>query len=336
MTMEELERFRSILQERQANVNEWLSAGPQVGVAELNKVRDLLADIQRSLHQIKDQTYGHCEACGDPVEMHLLEVQPIAHVCIACFTDEEKQMLEEELSIASRIHRALLPQKIEAIDGFELAVKALAARAVGGDYFDFLWNDSGTRVKIVIADSMGKGIPAGLMMSNLQGALRVLAQEIDSPGRLVSRLNHWLCRNLPVTKFVSLACVDLPIGSSPVSQGLAANAGHCPAIIVRKDNSIDCIAPTGTVLGVHEDFGYYEKEIQMSRGDLLALYTDGITEATNAFEEMFEAERLTELLQNNRALPLADISERILAEIQRFSGRATLEDDLTLILLRKT
>ncbi len=335
MTAEELERFRQLLNERESSLMEWIAESSQAAQSDISKVRGLLSDLQHALHRIGDHTYGKCKVCHDEVELNRLEVQPAAEVCLGCISEDERRLLEEELFFASKIHRALLPQQIEAIEGYDLAVKAIAARSVGGDYFDVLRNDAGSRVKIFIADAMGKGIPAGMVMSNLQGALRVVSQEIDSPGRLVQRLNHWLCRNVPITKFVSLACLDLPIGASASSTLVAANAGHCPGIIIHQSGQPEFINPTGAVLGVHPDFEYGTCEHHLQSGDLVALYTDGVSEAENADGGQYGVERLIELLTSYRAEPLQDLSKRVLEDVNLFSGKSAPEDDLTLILLRK-
>lgn len=146
-------------------------------------------------------------------------------------------MLEEDLYLASKIHRALLPQTIPEIEGFEVEVRSLAARNIGGDYYDFLPGADSQTFRVVIADVMGHGLPAGLLMSNLQGALRILSSDIGVPGPLVTRLNQWLCRNVPVTKFVSMVCLNLEKTSGKETQVTYTNAGHCLPILIRSDGS---------------------------------------------------------------------------------------------------
>jgi len=334
MTTSDFEHFKEILVEREDLLNEYLDTLSSEGTAEAEKVRGLLGDIKRALGRIEDQTYGTCHVCHDDVEYQRLEVQPIRQVCLDCITSEEKARLEEELEVASRIHRALLPQQVEAIPGFDFAARSLAARSVGGDYYDFLRGESGDITKVVIADTMGKGIPAGLLMSNLQGALRVLAQDLRSPGLLLTRLNWWICRNVPVTKFISLACLDLE-SSAGAATLRYANAGHCPIIRVRPDGTCEYLDSTGTVLGVHEDFGFEERTVQLDAGDLLLLYTDGVTEAADGRGEMFGYERLAKFCSTHRAESAASFLDSLLREVRRFTGKDSLDDDLTVIVLKK-
>ena len=334
MTTSDLEHFKAILVEREDLLNEYLDSLSAEGSTETEKVRGLLGEIKSALGRIEDRTYGTCQICKDEVEYHRLEVQPIREICLGCISPEEQARLEEELAIASRIHRALLPQQVEAIAGFDFAVKSMAARSVGGDYYDFLRNAGGAVTKVVIADTMGKGIPAGLLMSNLQGALRVLAQEHTSPAKLVSKLNWWLCRNVPVNKFISLACLDLERTSGTATIRYA-NAGHCPIIRVDVDGAWDYLVSTGAVLGVHEDFLYDERKVQVNSGDLLVLYTDGITEAANGRDEMFGDERLAKYCVTHRAESVRVFLDGLLREVCRFTGSESFDDDMTVIVLKK-
>ncbi len=239
MTLSDLEHFRNLLLERQDNINQLLAAGGAIPQADSQKAEALLSEIKNALGRVEHKSFGECIVCHGEVEMHRLDIQPTTQVCLECITAEQRQQLEEELYLASKIHRALLPQEVSRIEGFDIAVKSLAARTVGGDYYDFFSPTRGDMTRIVIGDAMGKGLPAGLIMSNIQGALRVLSEEVDSPSQLMTRLNRWLCRNVPVTKFVSLACIAIGPGSDHTSRLLQANAGHCPPILIRKDGTVE-------------------------------------------------------------------------------------------------
>jgi len=333
MTRGDFEHFKQLLLERQENLNNWLQTFAP-GEDEIRKVRALLNDIDQALGRVEDQSFGVCEACQGEVELNRLEVQPVRQVCLSCITEEERVTLENELTVASRIHRALLPQTYEKIDGFEVAVKSYAAGHIGGDYYDFLSPQNGSGSRIVIGDTMGKGLPAGLLMASLQGALRIYGEQIDSPAALVSRLNQWLCRNIPVTKFVSLCCirVDNANGKSSITY---ANAGHPQPIVVRANGAVELLESSGGVLGVHEQFTYQDMTVPFCRGDILVLYTDGITEAENYHGAMFGEERLTQYIKNRHKDPLESFLDILLSEIQSFSEKPDFEDDTTVIALRK-
>lgn len=335
MTLSDLEHFRNILLEREQNLSEWLDCIAASGGEDARKARDLLEEIREALEKIEQNRYGICKVCECEVELHRLEVQPATEVCLACISDKDKETLEEELYIASKIHRALLPKDIREIEGFDFAVKSLAAHSIGGDYYDFLRGNNGHSVKVIIADSMGKGMPAGLLVSNLQGALRILAETIESPSGLITRLNQWLCRNIPVTKFISLACVAFEPGDGDRTKLTYTSAGHWPAIIVREDGSVERLDPTGVVLGIGESFSYDESEHALASGDVIVLFTDGVTEAANGSDEMYGEERLVEYIQNHRGDSLDALLTDLVGEVLKFTESSELQDDLTLIALRK-
>ncbi|MEW6050895.1 MAG: SpoIIE family protein phosphatase [Candidatus Zixiibacteriota bacterium] len=335
MTIAELEHFHALLLDKEAAVSEWLSAQRAVGDSDTVKAQDLLKQIREGIRRIEDRSFGACAVCHDAVELHRLEIQPITQICLGCISPEETAELEQDLFLASKIHRALLPQSVARIDGFELAVRSMAARIVGGDYYDFLTESPNGYPIVVIADVMGKGLPAGLLMSNVQGALQIMAEEQKSPSELLSRLNRWLCRNVPVTKFVSLACVAVEPGNRPVSRLVQANAGHCPPVIIRRDGSTETLEPTGGVLGVHEGFQYDECRHELRSGDILLLYTDGVIEAENEMGEMFGEKQLMSFVSGRRAKPLQSILEDLSRQLQIFRAKPELHDDYTVILLRK-
>ena len=336
MTVAELERFRNLLLDREQNIKEMLNSSCTVCDDDAAKVQSLLSQIKDALGRVENHTFGECKVCHESVELHRLEVQPVREVCLGCITPEEQSQLENELFLASKIHRALLPQSIGRIDGFDVAVKSLAARIVGGDYYDFLPSGNNGTSRIIIADVMGKGLPAGLLMSNVQGAMRILAEDIGSPRELISRLNRWLCRNVPITKFVSLACVALETRSSRRTEIVCANAGHCPPLIVRSDGGIEPIDPTGGVLGVHEDFSYTESTHALNPGDAVLLYTDGVTEAENEQDEQFGENRLFEFLRKNRKTHPGALIDELFSQVHEFTQKTELSDDLTVIALRKS
>ncbi len=335
MTVSDLEHFKNLLLEREHNLASWLDSSVSVGQEDIDRVRSLLVDIKVALGRVENQTFGECKVCKGEVEHHRLEVQPATEVCLDCISKQEQTQLEEELFLASKIHRALLPQSVEQVEGFDIKAISLAARTVGGDYYDFLPSVNGDSVRVVIADVMGKGLPAGLLMSNVQGALRILSEEIESPSSLIARLNKWLCHNVPVTKFISLACVSLMSRSGQDGYITYTNAGHCSPILFRGNGAVESLEPTGGVLGVHEDFTYEERNLTMAPGDLLLLYTDGVTEAANQQGDMFEEERLMEYIRSRSASSLEIILDGLLSNVRNFSGKKELGDDFTVIALRK-
>jgi sigma-B regulation protein RsbU (phosphoserine phosphatase) len=336
MQVSDFEHFRDVLLERRQNLTEWLNSATLVRTGDAEKVRQLLTQIKDALDRVESASYGQCEVCHEEVELHRLEVQPVSQICLGCISDEEKAVLEEDLYLASKIHRALLPQTIPKIEGFEVDVRSLAARNIGGDYYDFLPGADSQTFRVVIADVMGHGLPAGLLMSNLQGALRILSSDIEKPGPLVARLNKWLCRNVPVTKFVSMVCLNLEKTSEKETQVTYTNAGHCLPILIRSDGSVERLAVTGGVLGVDEEFTYDEQCLTLPSGNMLVLYTDGIIEAENAHGELYDEDRLIGFIRARQTDSFRNVVDDLLNSVLDFSGTSQAADDLTaLILLKK-
>ncbi len=334
MTLDDLEHFRNLLIEREKAVRDWLDSSPPVTDAEIRRAQLLLDQIRTALERVNGHSYGICEVCHGDLELYRLEVQPVREVCLGCISEQERDELENELFLASKIHRALLPQTMARVEGLEVAVKSHAARLVGGDYYDFLPAVRGIGTRVVIADVMGKGVPAGMLMSNVQGATRILAEEIESPALLMARLNRWLCRNVPVTKFVSMACIAIDPLTGGAARLTQTNAGHCPPLIIRKTGEIERLDPTGGVLGVHEGFEYTECVHEIHRGDLVILYTDGISEAANPAGDQFGEERLIEFVLRRKFDSLESLLNSLVDRVREFSGCVDLADDCTAVSFR--
>lgn len=333
MTVSELEHFRDLLIAREENLSS-LHDSSFLDRDQSGKVQELLSEIKEALDRVENKSFGLCKVCHDEIEKDRLEIQPAAEICLECISKQDKALLEEDLHLASKVHRALLPQAVTRIDGFEVAVKSLAARIIGGDYYDFLPGQQENSTRIVIADTMGKGLPAGLLMSNIQGALRILADDIASPALLISRLNQWLSRNVPVTKFISLFCLKVQAGSE--GQFTFVNAGHPPPVMFRSNGDIERFQPTGAVLGVTEDFTFHEGSSVFGPGDLMLLYTDGVTDASDDRGEMFEELRLLDYVSENLEKTPSEIIIGLLAEIRAFTGKSDFDDDLTVVALRRS
>jgi serine phosphatase RsbU (regulator of sigma subunit) len=325
MRVHDFEHFRDVLLERRQNLIEWLNSASLVRTDDEEKVCQLLTQIKDALDRVESYSYGKCKVCKDEVEHYRLEVQPVTQICLDCISDEEKSILEEDLYLASKIHRALLPQTIPKIEGFEMNVRSVAARNIGGDYYDFLPSPDRQTFRVVIADVMGHGLPAGFMMSNLQGAIRILSSDIEKPRQLTSKLNQWLCRNVPVTKRTS----------EKETQITYTNAGHCLPIVIRNDRTIERLEVTGGVLGVDKEFKYDEQSLTLYSGDILILYTDGIIEAENTHGELYNEDRLIDFIRNRQLDSLHNVAKDLMNSVMEFSEFSKASDDLTAIILQK-
>ena len=235
--------------------------------------------------------------------------------------------LQQELTDSQEIQEALLPQELPAIEGIEIAVAWKPARAVSGDYFDVI-KFSDRHTAICVADVAGKGMPAALMMSNMQAVLKSCASDIVAPADLCARVNSVMCHNIVSHRFISCFYALLDTKSRKIS---FSNAGHCPPTLMREGTCVR-LKEGGPVLGIFPDRLYSQDEIELRRGDCLALYTDGVTEARNADGKEFGEERLQELLTLGQKLHATELRDRIMAAVKEFSaGHA--HDDATLMIL---
>jgi sigma-B regulation protein RsbU (phosphoserine phosphatase) len=199
---------------------------------------------------------------------------------------------------------------------------------VGGDYFDILPLDEKT-LGICIADVAGKGMPAALLMSNLQAAVRGLSSLSVAPNLLCSRLNSIVYRNTDSDRFITFFYAQL---EGPTRRLTYVNAGHNAPFVVRSDGSHERLREGGTVLGVFASRDYEMGSAQLSPGDRVLLFTDGVTEACSPAGEEFGEARLLCLLQDNRTLSADELQSKILALVAQFSG-GRWQDDATLLVL---
>jgi sigma-B regulation protein RsbU (phosphoserine phosphatase) len=227
---------------------------------------------------------------------------------------------------AVETQKALLPQNIPQIPGCVIAVAWTPARIVGGDYLDVLPLGP-ERLGIAVGDVAGKGVPAALLMSNLQAAVRALAPEQPAARGLTKRLNRILCGNTASHKFVTFF-----YGVLDKCRLTYTNAGHNLPILVRADGTVERLDRGGTVLGVFPDCDYEQAEVYLAPGDRLVLFSDGVSEAENLRGAQFGEDRLAELVVSLRALDAAQLKEKIMSSVAAFVGGAW-QDDATVIVL---
>ena len=240
----------------------------------------------------------------------------------------EEAAERRELSEALKIQQRLLPQQVPEIEGWELAVSWQPANGVGGDCFDMI-RLGDTRLAISIADVVGKGIPAALLMSNLQAAVRAFASEAVEPQALCHQVNRILCGNIAEGRFISFfySVLDAPTGVMTYT-----NAGHYLPMLVRADGAVERLGAGGPVLGVLPDAEYEQAHVGIGPGDRLVMFTDGLTEARSAADEEFGEERLLEAAVAHRACSAPALQARLADSVATFTG-GRLQDDATLIVL---
>jgi sigma-B regulation protein RsbU (phosphoserine phosphatase) len=231
-----------------------------------------------------------------------------------------------DLAEALKIQRRLLPQQIPQVDGWEIAASWQPASGVGGDCFDAIRFSDG-RLAISIADVVGKGIPAALLMSNLQAAVRAFASEAVEPQALCQQVNRILCGNIAEGRFISFFYAVLDAAHGVLTY---ANAGHYLPALVRADGSVERLGAGGPVLGVIAGAEYEQAHVLLAPGDRLVIFTDGLTEARNADDDEFGETRLIDAAVRDRACSAPALQARLVDAVAAFTG-GRLQDDATLI-----
>jgi serine phosphatase RsbU (regulator of sigma subunit) len=236
---------------------------------------------------------------------------------------------EEDSAQAREIQQALLPRQVPQLDGCEICGIWLPARAVGGDYYDVL-KFSDHCVALCIGDVAGKGVPAALLMSNLQATVKAIASAAVQPNALCAKVNQAISANVAGGRFITFFYGLVDLESKTL---LYANAGHNPPILLHADGSAARLDKGGPVFTrLFRNSGYEQGEVSICAGDRIVLFTDGVTEARNADEEEFGEERLLALLSANAALRAGDLQGVILQSVNSFTN-GELQDDLTLAVL---
>jgi sigma-B regulation protein RsbU (phosphoserine phosphatase) len=240
----------------------------------------------------------------------------------------QRELQEQDLARAREIQVNLLPKEIPQLRGFEIAGAWEPARMVGGDYFDVI-QLSDTRLGICIADVVGKGVAAALLMASVQATVRAFASESASPAWLCSRVNSVLCSNIATGKFVTLFYGIL---DSERRSFAYTSAGHLPPILLRASGASQQLKEGGALLGVFPDWEYKDATVQFAPGDRLLLFTDGITEAMKADGEEYGEDRLAQAAKGLAGESSAAVKSKLLAEVRTFCD-SRFHDDATLIVL---
>lgn len=240
---------------------------------------------------------------------------------------EAERRTEQEMQIARQVQSRLLPQRAPSLKTLDCCGKCIQTRAVGGDYYDFLDFGSG-RLGLVLADISGKGMSAALLMANLQANLRgQYALALEDVPRLLRSVNHLFYRNTETSHYATMFFAIYDDGTRRLRY---VNCGHNPPILVRANGDLERLTATATVLGLFEEWDCTVGEYQLASGDVLVIYTDGISEAGPNEEEEYGEERLIVTTRNHQRQSAGEILDNILSEVQQFS-RGRQADDMTLI-----
>lgn len=271
-----------------------------------------------------------CHQCHGSVEPELVSIYPSSDVCLECMPKTELARLEHDLNQVQRIDRAFLPG-LPVLDGWDVGLHYRPSRILSGDFYDVRAQDDG-RITLLLGDVMGKGIPAALLRTGLQGSLKALAPELDSPAHVLEKANrHFLNSASPGR----LATVFLGALEPDAGRLRYANAGHLPPLLRRASGDWQALDTTGMVLGALDNVSYAEQSATLERGDLLLLFSDGFTEAENGAGDVFDECNITRSVDQLPDAPAQVLASTVAEDLASFAPGEP-SDDRTLLMLRRT
>lgn len=239
--------------------------------------------------------------------------------------------LQREIKLAKNIQSKLLNGAPPLLPLGEVTGISVPARLVGGDYYDFCMLPDG-KLRMIIADVMGKGIPAAMLMILTRGAFRSLAQKAQGPSEMLTLMNRALFEDLrALNSFVTLFCADWDMRTTKLTY---ANAGHNLPILISEEDSYQFLECKGIMIGGLRDQIYEEHEVIMKKDECLFMYTDGIIEAQNQAGEFFKVERLVNLLSRVYTKEVNEIKNCVLQELEQFTEEHYQKDDITMVVFK--
>jgi phosphoserine phosphatase RsbU/P len=325
MDIEQLENFQNKLLDRRKKLTD---ISPEYSSE--NEIQKLLSDIDDALTRIQNSTFGFCEVCNDPIEMDRLEIDPLLTFCLDHLTKKEQRNLENDLTLAAKLQKNLLPPKDIIISGWDIAYHYEPAGIVSGDYCDIiLTGNDKDPFYIVVGDVTGKGISAAMLMTHIHAMFHTLIPLNLNSDELMERMNRVLCESVLTDQFATLMLAIV----NKDGEIILSNAGHCRPIIFNNLETVQ-LDSNGIPLGILCAAKYNCDLVKMNSGDVLLVYTDGLIEAMKD-EEMFGVSRLLKPNHIIRNMTSSKILAFTLAELHAFLDGSEKIDDLTILVLKK-
>src|SRR5437764_6058877 len=341
----EIRISRSVIDEVVANGHSVLTSDAQAdprfmgGTVVLQGVRSVLAVPLGVADSVFGIIYADSPlAEGRFTEDHLKVLTTLASVAAirvenARLTEEqlERERLERELQVASEIQQRFQPTSAPQVTGYELQGISFPCYEIGGDYYDFIKRSNGNLV-VALGDVSGKGTAAALLMSSLHAAVHAQFDTHKSLVETIASINRYLVESIPANRFVTLFYADL----DPKTGALAfLNAGHNPPLIVHAGGTMEQLAAGGLPLGIMADADFREGNTKLLPGDVLVIYSDGVSEALNPGGEEFGPTRVYECVARNLDASAAGIRDRIESALTKFSQGTPAGDDITLVICKR-
>jgi sigma-B regulation protein RsbU (phosphoserine phosphatase) len=291
-------------------------------------LRELLANVDSALSRLDAGTFGICEHCHDSIEADRLLSDPLIRFCLDHLSQEEQRALENDLVMAARIQRTLLPRPDWSIDGWKARYHYQPANIVSGDYCDLIESNGG--FLFLLGDVAGKGVAASMLMSHLHATFRTLAgQHLPLPV-LMEHANRLFCESTTAGQFATLI-----VGSASEDGRVEyVSAGHLPLFHV-SPAGVQSREATGVPLGMFSSTNFPVCEVRLAPGDKLLLYTDGLTETADSAGKEYGVARVREVAKRYVAAEPQELLSAYLDELNLFS-KTKQADDLTMLVLHRT
>lgn len=295
-------------------------------------LRSLLDQVDRALGRLEDGSYGLCEVCREPVENERLNADPLVRNCLDCLSSAERRALEHDLDRAAQIQSALLPPRDLVTPGWEVHYCYQPVGAVSGDYCDVVPAGPGPdELYLFLGDVSGKGVSASILMSHLQAIFRGLIGAGGSLADIVATANRMFCES------------TLPSHYATVVSGRAkrtgeieiVNAGHCAPLVISSGRTT-ALPSGGLPVGMFSAGAYTPQTVRLRPGEAIVLYTDGLLEARNDRTEEYGVGRIASLLASRDGARASEIARACVDDARAFNNGTPRDDDLTVLVLRRT
>jgi phosphoserine phosphatase RsbU/P len=294
-------------------------------------LRRLLDEVDAALSRLDGGTYGACEECHEPIEAERLLADPLVRFCLDHLPPAEQRALEQDLQLAARIQRGLLPDPDLAMPGWTAAYHYQPARLVSGDYCDLIVANDGV-LHFLLGDVSGKGVGASMLMAHLHAMMRTLITVGLPLDALMARASRLFCESTLPTQYATLVCGR----ARPDGEVEVCVAGHVPPILIQAQG-VRTIQTAGLPVGLFctEQFAVAVERLSLSAGDTLLIVTDGVSEAENAEGVEYGTARLSAFVHARQALTARDLVHECVNDLAAHRGGSRPADDVTLLALRR-
>ncbi len=294
-------------------------------------LQQLIHEVDSALQRMDAGTYGLCDACHEAIEKDRLIADPLICYCLDHLTADQRRALEQDLELAARVQRELLPRQHLTYGGWEACYQYEPLGLVSGDYCDVVVHEGASKsLFFALGDVSGKGVAASMLMAHLHAIFRTLIATGLPVDELVARASRIFSESTMSNLFATLV-----FGRANVSGEIEiCNAGHCPALVIQA-GQVTRVEATGVPLGMFGHGQYSTQKVLLGRGDTLFLYTDGVSEARSASGAEYGEGRLAQVVASRHTLPPPALISACLEDLRAFRSGAPLLDDLTVMALRR-